>query len=43
LQRLQEVFQKMPLVAVKYFVVDNGRINEIWTRWKNHAIPTNKV
>ena len=29
LQRLQEVFQKMPLVAVKYFVVDNGRINEI--------------
>lgn len=43
LQRLQEVFQKMPLVAVKYFVVDNGSINEIWSEWKNHAIPTNKV
>ncbi|MES2559241.1 MAG: DNA replication and repair protein RecF [Bacteroidota bacterium] len=29
LQRLQEVFQQMPQVMVKYFVVDNGSINEI--------------
>lgn len=29
LQRLQEVFKQMPQVLVKYFVVDNGSINEI--------------
>lgn len=29
LQRLQEVFERMPQVLVKYFVVDNGSINEI--------------
>lgn len=29
LQRLQEVFNKMPQVSVKYFAVDNGSINEI--------------
>lgn len=29
LQRLQEVFGRMPQVPVKYFVVDNGSINEI--------------
>lgn len=29
LSRLQEVFNHMPEVAVKYFVVDSGRINEL--------------
>ncbi|MES2779068.1 MAG: DNA replication/repair protein RecF [Bacteroidota bacterium] len=29
LQRLQDVFHTMPQVTVKYFVVDNGSINEI--------------
>jgi len=29
LQRLQEVFKRIPQVMVKYFLVDNGTINEI--------------